>query len=160
MSSINRIRQLLDEFEGTPESRGYDLRLSLADLVLERLSELGWTQRRLAEEAGMRESFVSRVIHADSNWTCDVAGRILFALEVRAELKEGVAGEIATGIEPSEWQEVATTLSKLHLSIANTTDIFSEILYDQEEDNPRTFDFETSAARTPDPQCQRFAAAR
>jgi transcriptional regulator with XRE-family HTH domain len=78
----------LDEFEATPESRGYDLRLSLSTLVAKRLKAKGWTQKQLADATGMKESFITRIVHADSNCTFDVAGRILFALGVAAEFKE------------------------------------------------------------------------
>jgi hypothetical protein len=46
------------------------------------------TQRRVAEEAGVKELFITRLIHSAANCTFDTAGRILFALGVRAELKE------------------------------------------------------------------------
>ena len=158
MSSVSRLRQLLDEFEATPASRGYDLRLSLADIVLERLDELGWTQRRLAEEAGMRESFLSRVIHADSNWTCDVAGRLLFALGARAELREVVASETVTGIDASEWRNLVTTALStpdLPIATAKSTRDLDEIIYGQEkEDIPQLLYFETSGTKAREPQYQ------
>lgn len=46
------------------------------------------TQKQLAEMADMKESFITRIVHADSNCTFDVAGRILQALGVKAKLVE------------------------------------------------------------------------
>ena len=31
----------------------------------------------------MKEAYISRILHSDANWTCDSAGRILFALGVQ-----------------------------------------------------------------------------
>ena len=88
MTSVKDLRKVLADFERTPESRGFDLRLALADLVIRHLRRKGWTQKKLAEEAGMKESFVTRIIHAEQNCTFDVAGRLLFGLDVRANLIE------------------------------------------------------------------------
>src|SRR5215213_8417542 len=88
MATSADLMNALAEFESTPQSRGYDLRLSLSALVLKHLKAKGWTQKQLADAARMKESFVTRVIHADSNCTFDVAGRLLFALGVRAHLEE------------------------------------------------------------------------
>jgi len=86
--SVQDLRDMLEEFDRTPAGHGYELRMSLATLVLRRLDALGWTQRQLAEAAGMKEPFVSRVIHGDQNCTFDVAGRLLFALGIKARLTE------------------------------------------------------------------------
>jgi len=48
------------------------------------------TQKQLAEMADLKESFITRIVHADSNCTFDVAGRILQALGVKAKLVEDV----------------------------------------------------------------------
>lgn len=88
---MNHFQGILDdlrEFEASPESRGFDLRLDLADIILRHLDGKRWTQKRLAEAAGMKPSFLTRVIHASNNCTFDVAGRILFALGVQAKLIE------------------------------------------------------------------------
>jgi len=90
----------LAEFDKTPESRGYDLRVDLASLIVRHLNKLGWTQRRLAEAASMKEPLVTRLIHSDTNWTADTAGRILFALGIRAKLIE-IDESAPKGIHPS-----------------------------------------------------------
>src|ERR1700693_4419125 len=76
----------LEEFERSPASRGLDLRLDLAQIVLHRLSELGWTQRQLGEAAGTPEQVVTRIVHSSANCTFDTAGRILFALGTKPKL--------------------------------------------------------------------------
>src|SRR6476661_7556231 len=86
--SIRDLQVTLEGFEKKPESRGYDLRLSLSELVIRCMKAKGWTQKQLAQAAGMKEPFVTRVLHADQNCTFDVAGRLLFALGIRAHLQE------------------------------------------------------------------------
>lgn len=88
MTRINDLLKDLRDYEATPASHGLDLRLSLADIVLRALKRKGWTQKRLAQAAEMKESQITRVIHSDSNCTFDVAGRLLAALGMRAELSE------------------------------------------------------------------------
>ena len=85
MAHIDDLRQLFSELERQPQSRGYDLRLSFADLVIDALRERHWTQKELADQAGLRESQISSIVHAESNCTFDLAGRILFALGIKAE---------------------------------------------------------------------------
>jgi len=56
------------------------------------MAEMGWSQKKLAEAAQMKPSFLSRIIHSDQNCTFDVAGRLLYALSVRARIEEAVSG--------------------------------------------------------------------
>src|SRR5438067_799702 len=88
MAETPDLLKILDDFNRHPESRGYDLRLSLAAIIMRRMKTKNWTQKQLAEAAGMKPSFITRILHADSNCTFDVAGRLLFALGIRAELAE------------------------------------------------------------------------
>lgn len=90
---IDSILQSLDDFEKTPESVGFDLRLSLSDLILKHLHLNGWTQKQLADESGMKEPSISRILNSDTNCTLDTAGRLLHALGVWAHLEEGMAHE-------------------------------------------------------------------
>jgi|GEM_PF-6780041 len=88
---MNAIRELLNDLEkydNSPEGRGCDLRLGLADIILRHLRKTGWSQNRLAAEAGMKPQQITRLIHAASNFTADTAGRILFALGTTATLVE------------------------------------------------------------------------
>ena len=84
---IRSILQTVDEFEKTEASVGLELRLSLAELILRHLSSKNWTQRQLAEKTRLKESYISRVLHSNSNCTLDTAGKLLFALDVRARLR-------------------------------------------------------------------------
>ncbi len=92
MASDNTLEQLLSKYNETPDSVGYLLRLNLAEMVMTGLWRKHWTQKQLADAAGMKESFIARIIHADSNCTFDVAGRLLFALNIDAELPKNSAG--------------------------------------------------------------------
>ena len=77
-----------EEFENTPEGAGFSLRADLSDIIVRHLGQRGMTQTRLAEAAGMKPQQLSRVIHSSANCTLDTAGRILFALGIRAKLAE------------------------------------------------------------------------
>jgi hypothetical protein len=96
VGAIQDLHKRLAEFEASPDSRGLDLRLSLADLIIRKLRAKRWTQKRLADEVGMLEPFITRVIHARQNCTFDVAGRILFALGISAEITETIPEPAAT----------------------------------------------------------------
>lgn len=88
MSTIQDILNDLKEFENSPENAGYDLRLDLADIIVRHLDGQKWTQARLAKAAGMKDAYLTRVIHSAQNCTFDVAGRILHALGVQVRLME------------------------------------------------------------------------
>lgn len=89
MVTVKEILEDLKQFEEDPDSRGVQLRLNLAEIVIRSLRAKGWTQRQLADEAGMKESYVSRVLHSAANCTFDSAGKLLFALDVSASIVEG-----------------------------------------------------------------------
>jgi len=84
MSLKTRVQNALSKFYETPESVGYHFRLNLASIITDYLGDKDWTQKQLADAAGMKESQVSRIVHAESNCTFDTAGRVLFALGLRA----------------------------------------------------------------------------
>jgi len=85
---IKSILHTLKKYKETPESRGLELRLNLADIILRHLRLKGWNQRDLAAETRMKEPFVSRVLHSSANCTFETAGRLLFALGVDVRLEE------------------------------------------------------------------------
>lgn len=86
--STEDILKRLREYQKSDEGFAHELQLSLADIVFERLGDLEWTQAQLAHAAGMKESFVSRILHAEeSNCTFKTAGRLLRAMGVRARLR-------------------------------------------------------------------------
>lgn len=87
-SIISGIRNEIQGAMSSAEGVALKLRLNLAELALGRLRENGWTQRKLAREIGWKESFLSRVLHGDENWTSETAGRVMFALGIDAELSE------------------------------------------------------------------------
>lgn len=96
MSGIRELLDDLSQFESTPEAVGYELRLDLADIVLRRLRELGWTQAQLADAAHMQSPFVTRIVHSAQNCTFDVAGRLLHALGAKAKLVEAATSCVET----------------------------------------------------------------
>ena len=87
-AAIRDLLRDLEDFDRDPASAGYDLRLDLADIVLRHLDGKRWTQKKLADAAGMKSPFITRITHAAQNCTFDVAGRLLFALGVKARLEE------------------------------------------------------------------------
>ena len=132
-----RVGRLLGEFKENPQSVGFLWRLNLSDILLDRMSDQACTQKQLADKAGMKQPFVSRIINSDSNCTFDVAGRLLFALGIREgevvlakvpsmdattkdadatasvftfKVGDGAANEQITGREPSEAQSPIATI--------------------------------------------------
>ncbi len=87
-NDLQDILSSIAEFEASPDYVGLGLKVDLSRLVLRSLRAKGWTQRRLATACGMKESFVSRVIHSDDNCTLDTVGRLMFALGVDIRLEE------------------------------------------------------------------------
>ena len=92
--ALKKIRDALERFDSTPASAGLDLRLSLSGLILKHLECNGWTQGELARRAGLKEPYISRVLHGNANCTLDTVGKLLFALGTTAQLQErGVVSE-------------------------------------------------------------------
>lgn len=89
--TANRDMQALDaalaRFDNEPESYLVDLQMTLAELLLKHLRARRWSQRRLAQEAGMPESFVSRVLSGE-NVELRTIARMLCALRVRARITD------------------------------------------------------------------------
>ena len=86
--SVDELINLLDEYRKTPDSFAHDLRLSLGQIVIGRLRELGWTQKMLADKIGVTGPLISRFLNGDHNWTSNSAGRLLCALDVRASVQQ------------------------------------------------------------------------
>jgi transcriptional regulator with XRE-family HTH domain len=86
MASTQDILRVLDEYKRKPESYGLKLRLNLAELVIQQLNSNGWSQRDLAQKTGLKEAYISRILHSDANCTFESAGKILFALGIKVAL--------------------------------------------------------------------------
>lgn len=102
-STITDIRKGIDSYWASPEGIALKLRLNLAELIICRLHENGWTQRALARKIGWHDSFLSRLIHGDENWTTETAGQLLFALEVDAELVEAKGASPQWRFHGEDW---------------------------------------------------------
>ncbi len=98
MATTRELLDNLSHFERQPQSAGFDLRFDLSKIVLREIARKGWTQKQLAEAAGMKESFITRIVHGATNCTFEVAGRILFALHIKAKLIEDEAVEQASTV--------------------------------------------------------------
>ncbi len=85
--SIQSIHASLAEYEATPDSRGLELRLNLAEIVIRRLKELRWTQEKLAHLTSINRAHISSIIHSNSNCTFNTIGRVLFALDVHVRFE-------------------------------------------------------------------------
>lgn len=86
--SVDELLKLVDEYRKTPDSFAHELRLSLGQIIIGRLHELGWTQKVLAAKIGVTEPLISRFLNGDHNWTSKSAGRLLCALGVRARVQQ------------------------------------------------------------------------
>jgi len=86
--AIKQLQRTLEEFKRSPEAPGVELRFMFADLILEHLRKKDWNQKQLAKKANMKESFISRLIHAEANCTLEIVGRIHFALGIHPYIGE------------------------------------------------------------------------
>lgn len=85
--SIKDILDAIEAVEATPIGRSIELRMSFSRLVAQRLRELGLTQKKLADKAKKKESYISRVLSGDENCSFDRLAEILFALNTEAEFE-------------------------------------------------------------------------
>ena len=122
MANPKNLLMLLTEAEQQPSSAGLDLRLALSKLVLAALRRKGWSQKQLADAAGMKQSFVTRVVHADQNCTFEVAGRMLTALGVNATLVSNE--ESSRDTRPKH--QIETPNSYTFFSLGNNYDFKSQ----------------------------------
>ncbi len=95
MKTLQEIAQVRSR---DPARIGMQLRLNLAEIVLEEMDRRGWNQKQLAEACGMKPAFIHRIIHSNSNCTFDVAGRIFFALGIKPQLS--VHAHIVRRVKP------------------------------------------------------------
>lgn len=86
MAIIQDLHDELDQFKDSEFGFGYDLRVDLGNLIIEQMQSLNWTQAQVAQAAGVKASFINRIIHAEANCTFAVAGKILHALCVKPKL--------------------------------------------------------------------------
>ena len=97
-TTIDQLHKVLADYEETADAAALELGLSFAQVVLRELWLKQWSQKDLATRSGLKESFLSRVLHSDQNWTRDTAGRILHALGVRARIEADV--RVETDVRP------------------------------------------------------------
>jgi len=116
---IQDILRALEEYERTePKSRGLELRLNLAEIVIRHLRQKGWTQRELALRISRKESYISRIVHSDANCTLDTVGRLLFALGVHARLAEEPSSTVG-------WAVVGKTGERRRITPKRVSDVQS-----------------------------------
>lgn len=120
MSDLQALQRVIGELDRLPERVGHELRLDLAALITRGLNRRGWSRKRLAEEAGMKPSFVSRVLHSDSNCTFEVAGRLLLALGIEVSLIERTSAA-ATPIHPNQLRTVYSSTERVHAKVISQT---------------------------------------
>jgi transcriptional regulator with XRE-family HTH domain len=88
---MDKVQDLLDtikEHDDSPDGVAFELRLDFADLINRGLDANGWSQKQLAEKAGMTEAAISVLARAGRNFTVETLGRVLYALGFGAELKQ------------------------------------------------------------------------
>lgn len=106
---MNTIKEILDQLaqsEETDEGIGISVRLDFAELIIRNLDlKEDWTQSRLATESGLKESYISRIIHSDANFQVSTLARIVRALGVRVTLVEVPASSVASKEGTSDGEE-------------------------------------------------------
>ena len=87
INDFEYLHGLLDDYRQTPESYTLELNMSLSSLIVQRLENLGWTQRQLAKVSGKKDSFISRILHGEGyGCTLATAGELLCALGIRGRI--------------------------------------------------------------------------
>jgi transcriptional regulator with XRE-family HTH domain len=76
----------VSERRETPQGFDYQLRHHFAQIIVNCLDRLEWSQKELAEASGKSAPYISRVIHSGTRFQSDTAGAILHALNERAKL--------------------------------------------------------------------------
>ncbi|KKL48063.1 hypothetical protein LCGC14_2329260 [marine sediment metagenome] len=72
-----------EKFRNTPPGVALQLRLGLAQIVSQRMDELRWTPIAVAKMSGLEESYIDEVLHANADFTTEIAGKLLFALGLK-----------------------------------------------------------------------------
>jgi transcriptional regulator with XRE-family HTH domain len=88
MATILDLRNELTKFKNSGPGVAHDLRLNLADVIFRHLQAKNWTQSDLADAAGVKAPYITRILHSSQNWTTETAGQILYALGIRLEFLE------------------------------------------------------------------------
>ncbi|MBX3385205.1 MAG: helix-turn-helix transcriptional regulator [Phycisphaeraceae bacterium] len=114
MSALDRLVRSLDRLERSPESIQIELAMQFGTLIRDGLRQRGWTQRRLAEVTGKRDSAISEYLYGDENPTIGTIAEILFALDIRPQLVDSskpirVLVKATTGIEGVQSKIEGTT---------------------------------------------------
>ena len=78
-SKIPSLQELVSRIPPV-QRRKNEILLSVGARILDTLKSLDMTQRRLAEELDVEDSYLSRVVNADSNLTIETIARIEIAL--------------------------------------------------------------------------------
>lgn len=85
--NLDELMQSLQDFESLPDAIALDLKLDFSEIVIQSLRNKGWTQKQLADATGMKEAYISRIVHADQNCTLAVIGKICHALDIKPKLQ-------------------------------------------------------------------------
>jgi len=86
MGAIDRARRGITNIRKTPESLSMDIRMQFARIINLGSSRPGWTQHKVAQEAGMKDSQISALVHGETNCTIDTMAKVMFALGHRLYL--------------------------------------------------------------------------
>jgi len=80
--TLHKLHDRAHTTQASPSGVSVQLRQSLARALGKRLNELGWSQKRLAEEMGCHEPYVSQLLHGEANFTVNQAAKALHAVGI------------------------------------------------------------------------------
>ena len=66
----------------------HSLQFNVIHFVMDRMVETGVTQSQLAAKMGMKESQVSRILHANGNFTIETIAKLFLAFNARPKIVE------------------------------------------------------------------------
>lgn len=85
--TVDWLKQAQEDYSNSPDGYIHEFRLSFAEFVIDRLRELGWSQKDVCEKLSVSEPLLSRLLSGDHNWTSASAGKIFWALKSRARVR-------------------------------------------------------------------------
>jgi len=143
---IESILKGIEEVSDSPEGYALDLRMILADLIMAKLDERGMTQSQLAQLTGWKDSFVSRLIHADANCSTETAGRALHALGLNPASIRKIFLENNTEIPVMFHNVLVYKATTMPSKQTGTIDDQEKIPYTKEEVHTKTQSEKTATA--------------
>jgi hypothetical protein len=82
IGEVMNFKTAMDTYCRDPDSYGLNMRLDLAALIIRGMKNRSWTIKDLADASDINEDDILSLLHSDIDCSFDIAGRILFSLNI------------------------------------------------------------------------------